>query len=563
MFLQGIANFIDDLMGGFQLIGLSMLVGGVIWALSVLRVAKAEGGAPKAALALAANVVRWGSLLLAGAQALKIACKGLVLAVTLGTLPLADYASTMQFEAGSARLLLALAAAWVAGWIVQSPQSVSRWRVCGAVTAAVVISGGWLVHAVGRFEGRALLMQLTVAHQLAAAVWVGGVLQLLVLWRASRRDGVLNEFWPEAVARFSPVGLACVAVLVASGVVLATHYVGSWSGLLGTGYGSLVTAKAALLAMTLCFAALNFRAGRAWRRRHNREPAGTPARPMATAATSMMARVPFHIEAETFLLVAVLFTAASLSSLPPAVDISQMTAQFHEVVGMFAPKLPSLTTPSHEVLLAGEAGRLAIVGRVASEAATAWSDYNHNVAGVFLVVMGAFALLSYGPRMAWAKQWPLGFVLLGAFLFFRSDAESWPLGPIGFWESTFGNGEVLQHRLATLLCFSLGVVELRVRQRGPGQSADLRYAFAVLCALGGVLLVTHAHAPFELKTDYLIQSTHLVMGMLATVMAVGRWLELRLAEEQSPGWSRAAGLLGVSAMLCIGMVLLFYKEPLV
>jgi putative copper resistance protein D len=107
------------------------------------------------------------------------------------------------------------------------------------------------------------------------------------------------------------------------------------------------------------------------------------------------------------------------------------------------------------------------------------------------------------------------------------------------------------------------VVELRVRQRGAGQSADMRYAFAVLCALGGVLLVTHAHAPFELKTDYLIQSTHLVMGVLATVMAVGRWLELRLAEEHSPGWSRAAGLLGVSAMLCIGMVLVFYKEPLV
>lgn len=555
MFLQGIANFIDDLMGGFQLLGLAMLVGGVVWALGVLRVAAASDGAPTNTLTLAARVLRWGAVLLAGAQALKIVTKGLVLAATLGTLPLADYASTVQFQAGGVRLLLALAAAAAAGWIAAAPHSVLRWRIGSAIAAAVVISGGWLVHAVGRFEERALLMQLTVLHQLAAAVWVGGVVQLLALWRAGRRDAVLRAFWPEAVSRFSPVGMVCVGVLVVTGVVLATDYVGSWQGLFGTGYGSLVAAKVVLLAMTLGFAALNFSAGRAWLRYRSRNTSGEE--------PTAMARVPYCIEAETFLLVAVLFVAASLSSLPPAIDIPQASAQLHEVLGMFAPRLPSLVTPSHASLLAGEAERLAIVGRVASEAATAWSDYNHNVAGLFLVGMGVFALLSYLPRMAWARYWPLGFVMLGVFLFFRSDAETWPLGPIGFWESTFGNGEVLQHRLATLLCFGLGVIELRIRKAGRRESSDPRYAFAVLCALGGLLLVTHAHSPFELKTDYLIQSTHLVMGLLATMMAVGRWLELRLAEDRSLGWSRAAGLLSVSAMLLIGIVLVFYKEPLV
>ena len=555
MFLQGIANFIDDLMGGFQLLGLAMLVGGIVWALSVLRVAAASGAAPANTLTLSARVLRWGALLLAGAQALKIVTKGLVLAATLGTLPLADYASTVQFEAGSVRLLLALAAAAAAGWIANAPHSLLRWRIGSAIAAAVVVSGGWLVHAVGRFEERALLMQLTVLHQLAAAVWVGGVVQLLALWRAGHHEAALRAFWPEAVARFSPVGMVSVVVLVVTGVVLATDYVGSWQGLFGTGYGSLVAAKVVLLAVTLGFAALNFSAGRAWRRYRGR---GSPGEVPAA-----MARVPFYIEAETFLLVAVLFVAASLSSLPPAIDIPQASAQLHEVLGMFAPRLPSLATPSHASLLAGEAERLAIVGRVASEAATAWSDYNHNVAGLFLVGMGAFALLSYLPRMAWARYWPLGFVMLGVFLFFRSDAETWPLGPIGFWESTFGNGEVLQHRLATLLCFGLGVVELRIRKAGRRESSDPRYAFAVLCALGGLLLVTHAHSPFELKTDYLIQSTHLVMGLLATMMAVGRWLELRLAEDRSLGWSRAAGLLSVSSMLLIGIVLVFYKEPLV
>ncbi|HTO48532.1 MAG TPA: hypothetical protein VML91_12915, partial [Burkholderiales bacterium] len=156
--------------------------------------------------------------------------------------------------------------------------------------------------------------------------------------------------------------------------------------------------------------------------------------------------------------------------------------------------------------------------------------------------------------------WPAGFVGLAIFLFFRSDAESWPLGPIGFWQSTLGNGEVLQHRLATLLAFALGIVEMRARTTGTGER--LPYVFPVLCALGGVLLVTHAHVPFEIKTDYLIQSTHLVMGLLAVVMATGRWLELRLGHAGATTQSRAAGLVAVGAMLMIGAVLLFYREPL-
>jgi hypothetical protein len=48
-----------------------------------------------------------------------------------------------------------------------------------------------------------------------------------------------------------------------------------------------------------------------------------------------------------------------------------------------------------------------------------------------------------------------------------------------------------------------------------------------------------AHLPFEIKTDYLIQSTHLVMGLLAVIMAVGRWLELRLADVQRNAAARA------------------------
>src|SRR6185503_1681411 len=115
-----------------------------------------------------------------------------------------------------------------------------------------------------------------------------------------------------AVTRFSSLGMTAVALVLASGLMLAWHYVGSWRGLFGTGYGSLVLAKVWLLAVTLAFAGLNFFAGRRWLRDR--------------ADSAVTRRAPFQIEAETFLLVGLLFLAASVSSLPPAKDIPALTA---------------------------------------------------------------------------------------------------------------------------------------------------------------------------------------------------------------------------------------------
>ena len=50
----------------------------------------------------------------------------------------------------------------------------------------------------------------------------------------------------------------------------------------------------------------------------------------------------------------------------------------------------------------------------------------------------------------------------------------------------------------------------------------------------------------------------LTMGLLAIVMACGRWLELRL----EPPIGRVSGLVSMSAMLLISIVLMFYREPL-
>jgi putative copper resistance protein D len=182
--------------------------------------------------------------------------------------------------------------------------------------------------------------------------------------------------------------------------------------------------------------------------------------------------------------------------------------------------------------------------------------------------MSFFAMLSYikhfpSPLSVFDKYlpltryWPLGFVALGIFLFFRSDAETWPLGPIGFWESTFNNGEVLQHRIATLLVFVLGIIELSARMT-KNPDSKLPFVFPLLAAFGGLMLLTHSHVGFQAKSAFLIQVGHTTMGIFSLILACGRWLELKL---DNPG-KDIAGFVSVAALFQIGIILMFYREPL-
>lgn len=545
MYMQGLANFIDDFLGGLMLISYALVVGSVLWSFAILRVASPVR-ASDSIVRRGVQVLNIGAVAQAASVGTKLVVKAVVLASTLGELPFTAYANTVQFRAGLLRFCLALAFIWVARQLQREPSKQTAWITAALLTVPLVVSGAWLVHAVGRFEYREPLMIITVVHQLAAAVWFGCVAQLLALWRASRKDAEARALWPIAITRFAWLGVSSVVLLLVTGIPLAWTYIGSWDGLFGTGYGSLVVTKSWLLLVALGFACLNHRAGRRWRQ--------------TLQTANLTTKVPYYIEAETFVLVGILFIAATLSSQPPSVDITDRTAAVSEVVHMFMPRVPKVHSPTHEDLLAGEAGRVAVVDKVPSVAATEWSDYNHSVAGIFLTAMGLVAMLSYVRRFSWAQYWPLGFIGLSIFLFFRSDAETWPLGPIGFWESTFGNGEVFQHRIATLLAFVLGYMELRARTDPKAQK--LRYLFPVLCAFGGILLLTHAHAEFELKSEFLIQSTHTTMGLLAVIMASGRWLELRLATPQGYVEGRIAGFVAILAMFSIGNILMFYREPL-
>lgn len=543
--MAGIADFLDSLVGGFDLICYALAIGGLFWGVFLLRSWQDEEKFNAVLLDKTIALVYQGSLLLAVAQVFKIFLKIILMSSVLERSPFPELYDTTQFIDGLIRALLAVILAfYVYGCLRVNPYSKTQWLKAGGVALPMVISGAWLVHGAGRFENQTFLMVFTVVHQLAAAAWIGGVFQLVLLWRLINSKQVNAQCWALLLKRFSNFGIVSVGVLLFSGILMTMQYIDSWNGLIGTGYGNLLLVKICLMSMALGFAYLNKSAA------------------LAGDDDILKNRVPYYVEAETFVLVTLLFTAASLASQPPAIDIPNLTASWQEVVSTFEPQIPQTQSPSHSALIAGEAGRVAIINQVPSIAATEWSNYNHNIAGIFLTVMSFFAMLSYlnisesVNVLRFSKYWPFGFILLGIFLFFRSDAETWPLGPIGFWESTFGNGEVLQHRIATLLVFVLGVIELMSRLRK--KRNRLASVFPVLAAFGGLMLLTHSHVGFQPKSAFLIQVGHTSMGVFALVLACGRWLELKLGEP----FKSIAGFISVAALFQIGIILMFYREPL-
>lgn len=538
--MQAFAAFLNAFLTSLLLIAESCAIGGLVFGLVILKAGRGPLATGNGLAHFTIAFIRTGAVVMAAAQLAELAANGWLLAETINRSPLPAYLHTLHFQAGLARGLLAGALAWATLRLERRPEELRGWAGVTGMAVLLVLSGAWLVHAAGRIEGRLPLMAMTVLHQLGANVWMGGILLLVALWRRGRKAPELRALWPVVLRGFAWVGGGSVLLLLAAGIPLALRYIGSWRGLIGTAYGSLVLAKGVLLAIALGLAAFNFFV--------SRQP---PA-----ASTRVWQRVPYYLEAEALILSAILFTAAGLASLPPAVDIDEQQATWAEVVVTFSPKMPRLKSPSFEEAIAAYYEKPTIPTAITAGVETYWSDYNHNVAGLFLVAMGGVALLSFFKIGRWTYYWPLGFIGIGIFQWLRSDVESSPFGPMGFWERFLAESETLGHRLSIVLVLALGVLELRARTTGKPDTR-LPYVFPVLCAIGGLLLLGHSHSAFELKQDYLIQVTHTAMGSLAVIMACGRWLELRLRPSVGPG---GAGLASILAMLGIGLILLFYRE---
>lgn len=419
----------------------------------------------------------------------------------------------------------------------------------GLILAASVITS----HSASRLEDRALLVTLTALHYLATASWIGGLPYLLL---SAKRAGAV-EARNQITRNFSRLAQISVGVLILAGVGMSFKYVGSWDAMWGTAYGVMLGAKISLLVVLLLLGAANFYIVRGLK-----TDTGTGYRSLGRFG-----------EAEIGIGLTIILTAASMTTQPPAVDLTEDRVTIHEIVERFAPRMPRFTSPdlsqisktSRELIKeAAAAGRVVPTSFVPGDlgfntntpADIAWSEYNHNCAGFVVFLMGMLALLSRSKYFSWAKIWPLAFLLLAVFLFLRADPENWPLGKNGFWES-FGQAEVLQHRIAVALIIVFAIFQYRVEtNRVKSMAAAL--VFPAVCALGGVVLMTHTHALTNVKEQLLAELSHTPLAIFGIVAGWSRWLELRLPEE-NPTRKYLAWVWPVCFIL-VGLILMDYHE---
>jgi putative copper resistance protein D len=524
------AGFVDVLLRGLILVLTSVALGGVAWLRFVLRAEPQVK--PDAPTALALRVIAAAATGAALAQAAVLLVGLGAVADAHGAWPLAAFVETTFARTAAARIVLAATVAALALAMMRRAVPAGVWAALAVTATLLCASSAVVSHAVARVEWRAPLIALDAAHQVAAALWVGGLAHLVVFAIAERRAGVAGLATGATIQRFSALAFRSMAAIVLAGLALTVAYVGDLSAFVGTAYGVMVLSKVALLVPALALAYVNMRAAR-----------------RAVAAPG--ARLFSFVEVELGLGITILFAAASLTSLPPAVDVTTDRAGVAEVAVRFAPAAPRLTSPPIDELLRAADP---LMGRQVERKPVerAWSEYNHHWAGLFVVTMGALAILHFlGVRAA--RHWPLVFLGLATFLFIRNDPRAWPLGPAGFWES-LTLPDVLQHRAFVLLVVAFAVFEWMVRTARLAER-PWGYVFPLLCAAGGGLLLTHSHAMFSLKEEFLAEVTHAPLGILGAFAGWARWLEVRLpAAGRGPGW------IWRGCFTAVGLILLFYRE---
>ena len=544
--LVDLFGYLEILLHGLVILSQSMALGGMLFLILLAR--PLAGQLPDGAVIArrTAQIAGWAAVALVVCEGLTIALQCSVLISTVD-LSLFDVLGADFAQAG----LVKCAAAAVLAWCLLASRNTPAALLLA--TGAVELAAATLsTHAAARMQDNGLLLAVEGLHQLGAAIWIGGIpCFLMALSRV--HDG---RAWRQVGARFSRMSMAGVACILASGVTMSLFYIGSWGAVYGTAYGVMVVAKVAMFGALLLLGLGNFLTTE-----HLRANPG-----------ASVVRMKRFAEVEIGIGISIFFAAASLTSVPPGIDLTQDRVTWAEVVERNTPVWPRFASPDYDSLalpklqaqLDAEAAASASRPPPASipgsgelpprnAADIAWSEYNHHWAGLFVLLIGALALLNQA-GVKWARHWPLALLGLAGFLLIRSDPEVWPMGYVGLLES-LRDVEVLQHRMFVLLIIIFAVFEWSVRT-GRLRSPRAALVFPLLTAAGGALLLTHSHAIANVKDQLLIELTHTPLALAGIGAGWARWLELRL-----PGrGGRVAGWVWPVCFLICGAVLLIYRE---
>src|SRR5438876_8895297 len=317
--LLQIFGFLSVLFRGATLTFQSLVVGGVVFLIFVLRRANVEADALKP---VCLRWIRRAAFALAAMQIAYVLANSLILMQSAG-ISLAEVSGASFVLAGALGILSAFTILALAG-----PRHSNGYADLLLPAAAIIASSVITSHAMARLEYRLPLVAFTALHQGATAAWLGGLPYLLI---AIRRTSS-SDFARQLSARFSQLALLSVAVLASAGLALSFAYVGSFQALYGTSYGAMVATKVLLFGLLLLLGALNFQLVR-------RGP-----------ASAILASLKRFGEAEIGIGVTVILTAASLTSLPPAADLTHDRVSGQEIFARMSPHPPRFGSPSVQEL---------------------------------------------------------------------------------------------------------------------------------------------------------------------------------------------------------------------
>ena len=199
---------------------------------------------------------------------------------------------------------------------------------------------------------------------------------------------------------------------------------------------------------------------------------------------------------------------------------------------------------------------------------TAYSEFNHHLAGLFVILIGLSELRpALGIRaLSWARLLlPGASLLMGSYLLIWSDHDAWPVGSISFTGTYVSDDwEMIQHKLFGIVALLIGMIEL-FRRTGRLEHVLWRVPLPAFAIIGGLSLFLHSHGVHP--AAHKIALHHAAMGVMAITAGsskmLSEWkrrdLAMRLGMPRQTVrsfWELAwAGL-----VLLIGVQLLAYIE---
>jgi hypothetical protein len=217
----------------------------------------------------------------------------------------------------------------------------------------------------------------------------------------------------------------------------------------------------------------------------------------------------------------------------------------------------------HEEIIIGHEHHMAAgsqAGWEGSVAGIAYSEFNHHLTGMLVLIIGLSELRHALAMSFWA--WtrfllPGALLTSGFFLLVWSDHNAWPIGSLSFMQTFFGSDpEIFQHKSYGVLSLTVGVIEL-LRRLGQIRHAAWVAPLPLFAIIGGLMLFGHSHGihPSAVR----IAMDHAMMGTMAVTAGSSKLLSDWFHSPSHAGFSKWE-LPWAILILFIGIQLLIYSE---